>query len=78
MTMSNCWACGGVPPSWASICEQCGGTGVCSTATQEDMARFERDYWRDAEGQYSDPFRSRQPRLGFLAPPNPNPLLLRV
>ena len=46
MTMSNCWACGGAPPSWASICEQCGGTGVCSTATQEDMARFERDYWR--------------------------------
>jgi hypothetical protein len=79
MAMSPCWACSGAPPSWFSICEECGGTGVCSTTpVQAEMQRVERHYWRGSMGQYSNPFRSRQPELGFIVPPNPNPLLLRV
>ena len=76
--MSTCWACGGAPPSWSSICEECGGTGVCSTSTQQEMERFERSYWRGSVGQYSNPFRSRQPELGLIVPAIANPLLLRV
>lgn len=76
--MSTCWACGGAPPSRSSICKECGGSGVCPISAQEEMARVERNYWGGSVGQYSNPFRSRQYELGFIAPPNPNPLLLRV
>jgi hypothetical protein len=73
--MSTCWACGGAPPSWSFICEECGGRGVSSKFAQEQMERVERDYWRGSAGQYSNPLRSRPPRLGFIAPAIPNPIL---
>ena len=75
--MSTCWACGGAPPSWSSICEECGGTG-CLTSAHEEMERVERNYWHGSVGQFSNPFRSRQPELGLFVPAIANPLLLRV
>jgi hypothetical protein len=74
-TMSPCWACGGAPPSWFFVCEECGGRAVSSKSAQEEMERVERDYWQGAGGQYSNPFRSRPPELGFIAPAIPNPVL---
>lgn len=74
-TMSPCWACGGAPPSWFFVCEECGGRAVSSKSGQEEMERVERDYWQGARGQYSNPFRSRPPELGFIAPAIPNPVL---
>ena len=75
MSMSICWACGGAPPSWSFVCEECGGRGVSSEKAHEEMERVERDYWRGSVGQYSNPFRSRPPALGFIAPAIPNPIL---
>jgi hypothetical protein len=71
--MSSCWACGGAPPSWARICEVCGGRGVVAT-TLEEM-EFKRDYWRDSVGQFGNPLRSG---VGYFIPAIANPLLLRV
>ena len=71
--MSTCWACGGAPPSWSFVCEECGSRGLSSKFAQERMERLERDYWRGSAGQYSNPFRSRPPELGFIAPAIPNP-----
>ena len=45
-SMSTCWACGGAPPSWSFVCEECGGRGVSSKSAQEQMEMAERDYWR--------------------------------
>jgi hypothetical protein len=73
--MSTCWACNGAPPSWSFVCEECGGRGVSSKSAHEEMERVERDYWRGSVGQYSNPFRSRPPELGFIAPAIPNPIL---
>jgi hypothetical protein len=74
--MSTCWKCGEAPPSWARICEVCGGRGVPgSTTTLEEMEGFKRGYWRDPVGQFSHPFRSG---VGFIVPSIANPLLLRV
>ena len=73
--MSTCWACGGAPPSWSFVCEECGGKGVSSKSAQEEIERVDRDYWEGSAGQYSNPFRSRPPQLGFIAPAIPNPLL---
>jgi hypothetical protein len=73
--MSICWACGGAPPSWSFVCEECGGRGMSSENAHEEMERVERDYWRGLVGQYSNPFRSRPPELGFIAPAIPNPIL---
>jgi hypothetical protein len=42
------------------------------------MEGLESSYWRGSAGQYNNPFRSKQPELGFIAPPNLNPLLLRI
>ena len=74
-SMSTCWACGGAPPSWSFVCEECGGRGVSSKSAQEQMEMVERDYWRGSVGQYSNPFRSRPPELGFIAPAIPNQIL---
>ena len=73
--MSTCWACGGAPPSWSFVCEECGGRGLSSKSVREEMERVERDYWRGLLGQYSNPFRSQPPALGFIAPAIPNPIL---
>jgi hypothetical protein len=73
--MSTCWACGGAPPSWSFVCEECGGRGISSKSEHERMEKLERDYWRGSMGQYSNPFRSRPPQLGFIAPAIPNPIL---
>jgi hypothetical protein len=71
--MSTCWACGGAPPTWSSVCEQCGGRGVISP--HEEMKTVERDYWLGSTGQFSNPFRSR---VAYIVPSIANPLLLRV
>ena len=71
MSMSTCWACGGAPPSWSFVCEECGGRGISSKSEHERMETLERDYWRGSMGQYSNPFRSRSPQLGFIAPAIP-------
>jgi hypothetical protein len=70
--MSTCWACGGAPPSWSFVCEECGGRGLSSKSVREEMERVEGDYWR---GLVVNPFRSRPPALGFIAPAIPNPIL---
>ena len=75
MSMSTCWACGGAPPSWSFVCEECGGRGISSKSEHERMEKLERDYFRGSMGQYSNPFRSRSPQLGFIAPAIPNPIL---
>ena len=73
--MSTCLACGGAPPSWSFVCEECGGRGISSKSEHERMEKLETDYWRGSMGQYSNPFRSRSPQLGFIAPAIPNPIL---
>jgi hypothetical protein len=65
-------------PRLGSICEECGGTGVWSASTQQEMERFGRSCWRGSVGQYSSPFRSRPPELGLIVPAIANTLLLRV
>jgi hypothetical protein len=72
--MSTCWACGGAPPSWARICEVCGGRGIVAI-TLEEMEGFKPDYWRDPVGQLSHPLRGG---VGHFIPAIANPLLLRV
>src|SRR3954466_14717860 len=50
MSMSTCWACGGAPPSWSFVCEECGGRGISSKSEHERMETLERDYWRGSWG----------------------------
>ena len=54
--MSTCWACGGAPPSWSFVCEECGGRGLSSKSVREEMERVEGDYWRGLVGQSATRF----------------------
>ena len=77
----TCWSCGGTPPSWFCICEECGGRGqllVCPACLSPPQGAAERNYWCGSVGQFSDPFYCRQQEQAFIVPPDPKPLLLRA
>jgi hypothetical protein len=76
--MSTCWACGGAPPSWFCVCEECGGRGQLLERSAPPQGAAEINYWRNSVGQFSNPFRSREHERVFIVLPNPNPLLLRA
>ena len=76
--MSTCWACGGAPPSWSFICEECGGRGGSSKSHKSKWKWLKEIIGEDQWGNTAIHFRSRPPELDPIAPAIPNPILFVV
>jgi hypothetical protein len=66
---NTCWSCGGTPPSWFCMCEECGGRGqllVCPACLPPPRGAAERNYWCGSAGQFSDPFCGREHERAFI------------
>ncbi len=68
MASEACWSCHGAAPSWAYMCEECGGSGqliLCpdrarhSPSTPGPRMDRARSYWDASDGQCSNPFHCR-------------------
>ncbi len=64
MASEACWSCHGAAPSWACMCEECGGSGqliLCPDRARHSSStvgpRMDgRNYWDASDGQCSNPF----------------------
>jgi predicted amidophosphoribosyltransferase len=64
MVSETCWSCHGAAPSWACMCEECGGNGqliLCPDRARHSSStagpRMDgRNYWDASDGQCSNPF----------------------